>query len=197
VLRQTLPTEVLCVLPTHFPVCGRSLAKLILYRQVDRDDNDRTRNEQDYVRIKILTEEGRKYADVEISYFHEQGTIVSLPARTIRPDGSIAMFEGKAYDKQIVKAKGVKYLAKTLTLPDVQVGSIIEYHYTYDMTEHYIYDSHWLLSDELFTGSCLRTHARSNARGRDHGKEGRARLRRSRKAASSFTLNLERPRHLS
>jgi Domain of Unknown Function with PDB structure (DUF3857)/Transglutaminase-like superfamily len=124
---------------------------VILYRQVDRDDNAKTGNEQDYVRIKVLTEEGRKYGDVEIPYFREQGNIISIRARTIRPDGTIANFEGKAYDKTIVKARGVKYLAKTFTLPDVQVGSIIEYRYTYDMTENWVYGSHWLLSDELFT----------------------------------------------
>ncbi len=124
---------------------------VILYRQVDRDDNAKTGNEQDYVRIKILTEEGRKYGDVEIPYFREQGNIISIRARTIRPDGTIANFEGKAYDKTIVKARDVKYLAKTFTLPDVQVGSIIEYRYTYDMTENWVYGSHWLLSDELFT----------------------------------------------
>ena len=50
-----------------------------------------------------------------------------------------------------MKARGLKYVAKTFTLPDVQVGSIIEYRYTYDMTENYVYDSHWILSDELFT----------------------------------------------
>jgi Domain of Unknown Function with PDB structure (DUF3857) len=124
---------------------------IILYRQVDRDDNALTGNEYNYVRIKILTEEGRKQADVEIPYFRQQGVIVILRARTVRPDGSVANFEGKAFDKTIVKAKGMKYLAKTFTLPDVQVGSIIEYHYTYNFTEHYIYDSHWILSDELFT----------------------------------------------
>src|ERR1700726_1241051 len=124
---------------------------VILYRQVDRDDSDRTGHQYSYVRIKILTEEGRKYADVEIPYFKEQGNIHSLKARTVRPDGSIANFEGKAFDKTIVKAKGVKYLAKTLTLPDVQVGGIIEYHYMYDLQEGYVFDSHWILSDELFT----------------------------------------------
>jgi len=124
---------------------------VILYRQVDRDDNAKTGNEQNYVRIKILTEEGRKYADVEIPYFPEQANIVGLRARTIRPDGSIAMFEGKAYDKTIVKARNVKYLGKTFTLPDVQVGSIIEYRYTEDMAENYVYNSKWILSDELFT----------------------------------------------
>ncbi len=123
----------------------------ILYRQVDRDDSDRTAHQYNYIRIKILTEEGRKYADVEIPYFKEEGTVHSLKARIIRPDGTIANFEGKAFDKTIVKAKGLKYLAKTFTLPDVQVGSIIEYHYMYDLQEGLVFDSHWILSDELFT----------------------------------------------
>jgi len=124
---------------------------IILFRQVDRDDNGRTSNEYNYLRIKVLTEEGRKYADVEIPFFKTEGNIVGIRARTIRPDGSVVNFDGKIYEKFIVKAKGVKYLAKTFTLPDVQVGSIIEYFYTQDLSEHYIYDSHWILSNELFT----------------------------------------------
>jgi uncharacterized protein DUF3857/transglutaminase superfamily protein len=124
---------------------------VILYRQVDRDDSSMIAHEYNYVRIKILTEEGRNHADVEIPFFREQGDIHSIRARTIRPDGSIANFEGKAFDKTIVKAKGLKYLAKTFTLPDVQVGSIIEYHYMSDFNENYVFDSHWILSDELFT----------------------------------------------
>ena len=126
-------------------------AAVILYRQVDRDDSARTGNEYNYLRIKILTEEGRKYGDVEIPYVRENAKIHGLKARTVRPDGTIANFEGKAFDKTIVKAKGLKYLAKTFSLPDVQVGSIIEYHYTYELQEGLIFDSHWILSDELFT----------------------------------------------
>ncbi len=122
-----------------------------LYRQVDRDDSNRTPHEFNYARIKILTEEGRKYADVEIPFFKDEGNIHGIKARTIRPDGSIVNFEGKAFDKTIVKAKGLKYLAKTFTLPDVQAGSIIEYHYAYDLNEGYVYNSHWILSEELFT----------------------------------------------
>jgi hypothetical protein len=124
---------------------------VILYRQVDRDDNARTGGEHTYVRIKILTEEGRKYGDVEIPFFKGQGSIQGLKARTVRPDGTIANFEGKAFDKTIVKAKGLKYQAKTFTLPDVQVGSIIEYRYMEDLQEGLVFDSHWILSNELFT----------------------------------------------
>src|SRR5215469_10745594 len=98
-------------------------AAVILYREVNRDDG-RTPHEDNYVRIKILTEEGRKYANVEIPYFRESASVAGIKARCVRPDGSVMPFEGRPVDQTIVKAKGIKYLAKTFSLPDVQVGSI-------------------------------------------------------------------------
>jgi transglutaminase-like putative cysteine protease len=124
---------------------------IILYRQVDRVDDLRTPHEDNYFRIKILTEEGRKYADIEIPFFKENQDVVHIRAHTIKPDGSIVDFGGQVFEKSIVKSRGVKYLAKTFTLPDIQVGGIIEYYYTVDMKENFIYDSHWILSHELFT----------------------------------------------
>jgi len=128
---------------------------IILFRQVDRDDNIHTPHEDNYFRIKILTEEGRKHADVEIPFVKENQNVVNVRARTIRPDGSIADFDGKVFEKYLVKGKvqgrELKVLAKTFTLPDVQIGSIIEYYYTIDFGEYMLFDSHWFLSDELFT----------------------------------------------
>ena len=98
---------------------------IILYRQVDRDDRGLTAHEDDYFRIKILKEEGRKYADIEIPFFKDSGNVVNVHGRTIRPDGSIVNFDGKVFSKSIAKAKGLKYMAKTFTLPDVQVRGII------------------------------------------------------------------------
>jgi len=123
---------------------------VILYREVNRDDG-RTPHEDNYVRVKVLTEEGRKYANVEIPFFKESGNVHNVKGRSMRPDGSVVPFDGRVVDQTIVKAKGVKYLAKTFTLPDVQVGSVIEYHYTIDFNEGYVYDSRWVLSEELFT----------------------------------------------
>ena len=121
-----------------------------LYRQVDRDDQEA--HEYNYLRVKILTEEGRKQADVEIPFFKEEANIHGIKARTIRPDGSIANFDGKIYEKTIVKAKGIKYLAKTFTLSDVQVGSIIEYHYMKSWDQGlYFKEAHWILAEELYT----------------------------------------------
>jgi hypothetical protein len=124
---------------------------VILYRQVDRDDNVHTGHEDNYIRIKILTEEGRKHANVEIPFHKGSDNVVGVRARTIEPDGSIANFDGKIFEKELVKGRGLKYLAKTFTLPDVRVGSIIEYYFTWDLEEHYVFDSHWILSEDLFT----------------------------------------------
>jgi len=124
---------------------------IILFREVDRDDNIHTPHEDNYVRIKILTEEGRKYANVELGYRKGLDDIVQVHARTIRRDGSIVDFGGQAFDKELVKGRGVKILAKTFTLPEVEVGSILEYSYTIDFHEHLLFESHWVLSEDMFT----------------------------------------------
>lgn len=122
---------------------------IYLYREVDRDDQ--TNFEKDYVRIKILTEEGRKQADIEITYLRDFGSVTAIKARTIEPDGTIINFDGKVYDKTVIKARGIKYLAKTFTLPNVQVGSIIEYRYTIQENPFYVFFSHWVLNTDLYT----------------------------------------------
>lgn len=124
---------------------------IILFREVDRDDNGRTSHEDNYVRIKILTEEGRSYADVEIEFNKASENVVGVHASTFKSDGSVVEFDGKVFEKTIEKAQGLKYLAKTFTLPNVQVGDIIQYRYTYDLSDQYIYNSLWILSDPLFT----------------------------------------------
>jgi transglutaminase-like putative cysteine protease len=122
---------------------------IYLYRQVDRDDSNSS--ESVYVRIKILTEEGRKYADVEIPYDKIQESIRSIQARAIKPDGSIANFSGQIFDKTLVKTRGVRYFAKTFTIPDIQVGSILEYRFRRDMDVSYVFNSNWILSADLYT----------------------------------------------
>lgn len=133
---------------TEEPKAPRAPA-IYLYRQVDRDDNGSY--EKVYVRLKILTDEGRKYGNVEIPFNADREHIVSVEARSIRPDGSIVPFDGKVYETTIVKAHGVRYFAKTFTLGDVQTGSIIEYRYTRRLDPRLIFDSHWILQGELFT----------------------------------------------
>lgn len=126
---------------------------IILFREVDRDDNRYTPHEDNYIRIKILTEEGRTYANLEIPYVKGGDDVVNLHARTIRPDGSIVNFEGKVEETTLLKARGANMYAKTLALPDVQAGSIIEYYFTYDFKQYSIHESRWILSSDMFTRS--------------------------------------------
>jgi len=123
---------------------------VILYRQVDRDDSSGGHiHEDNYLRIKILTEEGRKYADIELPFLKGIDEVVHIEARTIKPDGSIVDFDGKVFEKSLLKARRINYLAKTFTLPAIEPGCIIEYSYTLDL--QHAYASHWILSEELFT----------------------------------------------
>jgi hypothetical protein len=125
---------------------------IVLYRQVDRDDSSGGRiHEDNYMRIKILTEDGRKYGDIEIPFLKNVDEVAHLEARTIKPDGSIVNFDGKVFEKSLLKARRVNFLAKTFTLPAIEPGCIIEYSYTLDL--QHAYASHWILSEALFTKS--------------------------------------------
>ena len=111
-----------------------------------------------YYRIKILTEDGKKYADVEIPYPKEYGqSINDIRARTVHADGTAIPFNGKVFEKTIVKIRQFKYLAKTFTLPDVQVGSVIEYKYTLHWDSGWVLSGTWIIQSDLLT-----RHARFN-----------------------------------
>jgi len=144
---QWLPVTAEDLTMTEEPQAPKAPA-IILYRQVDRDDSASV--EHDYVRLKILTEEGRQYANVEIPYGGREW-IRDIEARTIRPDGSIRDFNGTIYDTKVADGEGANLHAKTFALPDVPVGSVIEYRYTQDLAYGYVFNSRWILSQNLFT----------------------------------------------
>jgi Domain of Unknown Function with PDB structure (DUF3857) len=123
---------------------------MILYREVDVDAKDSTVN--NYMRIKIFTAKGvSDQADIEIPYDKSQESIQAVRARTIRPDGSVVEFQGKTFDNEIAKGNGVKYLAKTFTMPDVQPGCIIEYQYREQFDDRYYQDLGWVIQSSLYT----------------------------------------------
>jgi hypothetical protein len=107
-----------------------------------------------YVRLKVLTEKGKDYANVELGYgSHREGggyTIGEIAGRTIHPDGTIIPFTGKPYEKLIEKTQEYKHMAKVFTLPDVEVGSIIEYRYNLRYDDNYYIAPDWFIQSELF-----------------------------------------------
>src|SRR3954462_5118074 len=111
--------------------------------------DDRNSFRTDYFRIKILTEEGKKYGDVEVPHVALLTDVNHIKARTMRPDGTIAAVDGRTFDKVVVKVGGIRLVAKTFTLPDVQVGSIIEYRYDIANRADMVYDTEFSPQREL------------------------------------------------
>jgi Domain of Unknown Function with PDB structure (DUF3857)/Transglutaminase-like superfamily len=117
-----------------------------------------------YARVKILTEDGKKYANVELAYasetaegvwfdVDEQKTVDDIQGRTIHPDGTVIPFTGKPYLKTIEKTRGLKVQEKVFTLPDVTVGSIIEYRYSTRINDRWYEPPVWIVQDDLYVKS--------------------------------------------
>jgi len=113
------------------------VAAVVLFReQITEDDLHVVKH---YDRIKIFTDEGKQYANVELSFVATNGdvfeygandkTLGDIEGRTIHQDGTVIPFTGKPYLKVIEKERGAKFQAMVFTLPDVEAGSIIEYRY--------------------------------------------------------------------
>ncbi|MFZ0879655.1 MAG: DUF3857 domain-containing protein [Candidatus Acidiferrales bacterium] len=122
---------------------------MILYRESVTNAADAY--ETEYERIKIFTEEGKSLGDVEIDYDSKASKIEDIRARTIRTDGSVLNFDGQIFDKEVVKASGLKVLAKTFSLPEVEPGCIIEYKYREQHNTDYYWSIEWPVQSNLFT----------------------------------------------
>ena len=106
-----------------------------------------------YERIKVLAEGGKEKANVELKYLSggDMGYNVSdIAGRTIHPDGTIIPFTGKPYERMVVKTQGYKAKAKVFTLPDVTVGSIIEYRYKLRWEDNMYSAPRWIVQNDLY-----------------------------------------------
>ena len=85
-----------------------------------------------YIRIKILTDSGKDFANVELPYsngFWDSTNYHDIAGRTIHRDGTVIPYTGKPYDKLVEKNEGTKYKVMILSLPSAEVGSILEYRF--------------------------------------------------------------------
>ena len=85
---------------------------------------------QHYIRVKIFTERGReKYSKLDVP-FTKGLKIKNLAARVIKSDGSIVEIKNEdIFEREIVKASGVKVKAKSFAVPNIEPGVIVEYRY--------------------------------------------------------------------
>jgi hypothetical protein len=95
--------------------------------------------------------------------------VAEIVGRTIHPDGTVVPFTGKPYLKTLVKANMDHGTAKlqtvVFTLPDVTVGSIIEYRYASRINEGFYEVPQWIIQRDLYVKSA---HYAWNSAGSRH-----------------------------
>ena len=98
-----------------------------------------------HVRIKILTEEGKSFANVKLGYWHEDN-IYHIEATSYNPDGKIFELD----DDNIFDEGTEKHKVKSFAIPGVEVGSVIEY--KYELVSDYITSiPPWYFQSEHYT----------------------------------------------
>ena len=123
-----------------------------LYLFKEQTTDDAMHMHSYYVRLKVLNERGKDYANVELPYVTGHGgyTVEEIAGRTIHPDGTVIPFTGKPYEKLVAKVGGFKEKEKVFTLPSVEVGSILEYRYKIRYDDMYYQSPDWYIQSDLF-----------------------------------------------
>jgi hypothetical protein len=107
------------------------------------EDNIKLRR---HVRIKILSEEGKSYADVKIPYYHED-RVEDIKAQAVSPRGKKTKLKGD----NIFEEKINRYLkGKVFAIPGVEIGSVIEYKYMLT-SEYYTILDPWYFQSDCYT----------------------------------------------
>jgi len=123
-------------------------AAVILEKDVHCDDH--FNSDTYFIRIKILTEAGKDLGNISIPYDQENSRVGDIEARTVEPDGRVVPFSGKVYDSVLEKSEGSRKHQKTFGMPEVQVGSVIDYRYIVYWNDHLLPASDWEVQSKLF-----------------------------------------------
>jgi uncharacterized protein DUF3857 len=118
-----------------------------LYREETLDGNNGVQTH--YARIKVLTEKGKELATVQIPFNPESTKVDHVEGRTIHADGKVIPLDVKPEDLVNFRSKYYREDTLVFTLPDVEVGSILEYRLR--MKEnHGVFTPRWELQYSYF-----------------------------------------------
>jgi hypothetical protein len=123
-------------------------AAVYLYREDVTDDNTHIRSY--YERIKVLTEKGMELATVQIPYMQGIDSVTDIEGRTIHADGTVIPLTAKPTDLMDVKSKDYQRNTVTFTLPNVEVGSILEYRLKIGLPFFRISEPTWSIQQDYF-----------------------------------------------
>ena len=101
-------------------------------------------------RVKILSEKGKQeFADIEIPYLASGYKIRGISGRTIHSDGTVVPFTGKPYVKLLIKQGNLRVMAKVFSMPDVQIGSILEYQWVLEYGDGTVSSPDWQIQRDI------------------------------------------------
>lgn len=103
-----------------------------------------------YERIKVLTEKGKELATVRIPYERRSFKVRDIQGRTIHPDGTIIKMTTKPSDLMAVKVGDTQINTMVFTLPDVTVGSILEYRLDLQYQDNMVLPPEWIVQQPYF-----------------------------------------------
>ena len=103
-----------------------------------------------YERIKVLTEKGKELATVNVPYEHGLDKVVNIEGRTIHADGTVIPLTVQPSDLMDIKTKGFQMNSVVFTLPNVEIGSILEYRVKFHRDEDYIFLPTWQVQRPYF-----------------------------------------------
>ena len=97
-------------------------------------------------RIKILTEEGRRHAELLVPH-SRRVRLENLMGRTVQPDGRVELLAAGADPVRTVSSRRRAYVTE-VRFPAVKVGSILDLHYELVYNGLFLLDF-WDFSDEI------------------------------------------------
>ncbi|MGH1364289.1 MAG: DUF3857 domain-containing protein [Calditrichia bacterium] len=120
---------------------------IVLFDKLEmRITDDYVLESKRHFRIKILTEEGKEYADQRIPYYYKGQKVRDLKAHTILPNGN----KVKLNKKNVFDEESGKLKFKVFAIPAVDVGSVIEV--KYEIESEYVLDlDPWYFQDVIYT----------------------------------------------
>jgi len=124
--RPVSPADIAATAPVVEPDAD---AEALLW-EMRIDDSSEDLDMWHYVRVKIFSERGReRFSKFDIPFM--KGTkIKDLTARVIKKDGTIVdVAEKDIFEREIVRASGIKVKAKSFAVPNIEPGVIVEYRY--------------------------------------------------------------------
>ncbi|MFH2056950.1 MAG: DUF3857 domain-containing protein [bacterium] len=145
----------------------------IIFEKMEFDDREYYKKDRCYRtiyrRVRILTDKGRSFGDVNVPFVHFEQEIEDIQGRTLLRDGTVLeLHKDNIYTKEAVRVKREALEQYSFSLPGVTSDCVIEYMIRYKTpTPSTVWvlqneipvlagECHWLLEQMLARGSSAR-----------------------------------------